>query len=294
VRWLWRMWSAYSATRCCASLCCSPAESASRSVVYTYKSGRASPNVVELKGATAAGASEFAPEGRPSQQMQATTTPVRLHETLDGSHPLAGELEPPRIHSRLRDWMRPLRVFCARVLGYLTNYVVAYVPSFVIRRLWYRRILGICVGHHVGVFLGTYVWTFGRSANRRNGVRIGNNTRINRRCTLDMRCGLVIGDNVSISPEVMILGASHDVNNPTFAAVNHPPIVIEGHAFVGTRGMIFPGVTVGRGAVVVAGSQVSKDVPPMTIVAGTPARPIGMRDPGATAYELGDPLPLFE
>ena len=130
--------------------------------------------------------------------------------------------------------------------------------------------------------------------NRRNGVRIGKNTRINRRCTLDLRNGLIIGENVSISPEVMILAASHDINDPGFASVAHPPITIEDHAFIGTRAMILPGVTVGRGAVVVAGSQVSKDVPPMTIVAGTPARPIGMREPGATAYELAGPLPLFE
>jgi acetyltransferase-like isoleucine patch superfamily enzyme len=58
--------------------------------------------------------------------------------------------------------------------------------------------------------------------------------------------------------------------------------------------MIMPGVTVGRGAVVAAGSVVTKDVPPLTIVAGVPAKPIGMRDPAATAYQLDGPLPLFQ
>jgi maltose O-acetyltransferase len=179
------------------------------------------------------------------------------------------------------------------VLNFLTNYIVAYMPSFALRRLWYRWVLGIEMGRHVGVFMGTYVWFQGPRVNRRNGVRIGRNTRINRRCTLDLRGGLVIGNNVSISPEVMILAASHDVNKPDFGNVA-ASVTIEDHAFIGTRAMILPGVTVGRGAVVNAGSQVSKDVPPMTIVAGTPARPIGVRDPGATAYELGHPLPLFE
>lgn len=187
-----------------------------------------------------------------------------------------------------------LRLFCIQILTYLTNYVVAYVPSFAVRRVWYSRVLGIQVGRHVGVFLGTYIWFHGPGVNRRNGVRIGQNTRINRRCTLDLRNGLSIGENVSISPEVMILGASHDTNDPAFPNVIHAPITIEDHAFIGTRAMILPGVTVGRGAVVLAGSQVSKDVPPMTIVAGSPARPIGIREPGATAYQLDDPLPRFE
>lgn len=55
-----------------------------------------------------------------------------------------------------------------------------------------------------------------------------------------------------------------------------------------------PGVTLGRGSVVAAGSVVTKDVQALTIVGGVPAKPIGMRDPGATVYELDWPLPLFE
>jgi acetyltransferase-like isoleucine patch superfamily enzyme len=57
--------------------------------------------------------------------------------------------------------------------------------------------------------------------------------------------------------------------------------------------MILPGVTVGRGAVVAAGSIVTKDVAPMTVVAGVPAKPVAVRDPSAIAYALGSP-PLFE
>lgn len=228
----------------------------------------------------------------PARALESRPSPAR---TLDVGQIAAVEPKPLRARLRLYDRVpSALRLFCIRVLNYLTNYVVAYIPSFAFRRLWYRRALGIEIGRNVGVFLGTYMWFFGPRANRRLGIRIGTNTLINRRCTLDMRCGLTIGENVSISPEVMILGASHDVNDPDFAVVPHRPVVIEDHVFIGTRAIILPGVTVGRGAVVAAGSQVSKNVPPMTIVAGTPARAIGMRDPGATAYELGDPLPLFE
>jgi acetyltransferase-like isoleucine patch superfamily enzyme len=49
------------------------------------------------------------------------------------------------------------------------------------------------------------------------------------------------------------------------------------HAWIGARAIILPGVTVGEGAVVSAGSVVSRDVPPYTIVAGNPAEVIGQR-----------------
>jgi maltose O-acetyltransferase len=181
-----------------------------------------------------------------------------------------------------------------QVVNYLTNYVVAHVPSFKVRHLWYQRALGIELGEHASVFMGTYVWFFGPRSIRRKGARIGRNTRINRNCTLDLRSGLTIGDNVNIAPEVMLLTASHDINDPLFRDVNRP-ISIEDNVFIGTRAMILPGVTVGRGAVVTAGSVVSADVPPLTIVAGFPARRVGTRDPGGgTAHEIGWPPPLFE
>jgi maltose O-acetyltransferase len=71
-------------------------------------------------------------------------------------------------------------------------------------------------------------------------------------------------------------------------------VSIEDYVWLGARAVILPGVTVGRGAVVAAGSVVTKNVPPLTIVAGIPARPVGMRDSAATVYELDWPLPLFE
>ena len=50
------------------------------------------------------------------------------------------------------------------------------------------------------------------------------------------------------------------------------PVVIEDNVWLGARSMIFPGVTVGEGSVVAAGSIVMADVPPYTVVAGNPAR----------------------
>jgi len=191
-------------------------------------------------------------------------------------------------------WNRilPLRLFAVRVVSYLTNHVVTHVPSFTFRHLWYRVALGIQIERRSAVYMGTYVWFNGLRDTRRAVVKIGRNSFVNRNCTIDVRAGLTIGDYVSISPEVMILGGTHDLNDPEFGAIQGP-VTIEDYVFVGSRAMIFHGVTLGRGAVIAAGSVVTKDVAPMMIVAGAPARPIGMRDPNACVYELG-PAPLFQ
>ncbi|MGP0036219.1 MAG: acyltransferase [Solirubrobacteraceae bacterium] len=201
------------------------------------------------------------------------------------------EPQPLRPESRTRGWVA--RLFVIRVLTYLTNYVVPHVPSFTLRHLWYRRVWGFQLGKDVGIYMGMFLWSFGPRQTREDGVRIGQGSLINRGCTLDVRSGLTIGKNVSVSPEVMILAGSHDVNDPEFRQTPGP-IVIEDYVWIGARAMILPDVTIGRGAVVAAGSIVTKDVEPLTIVAGVPAKPVGMRDPRATAYEFDGSLPLFE
>jgi maltose O-acetyltransferase len=96
---------------------------------------------------------------------------------------------------------------------------------------------------------------------------------------------------VSISPDVTVLTSQHLYDDPTFALVSRP-VVIEDYVWIGTRAMVMPGVTIGRGAVVAAGAVVTKDVAPLEVVGGVPARPIGRRslDP---AYTLGAP-PLLQ
>jgi len=183
------------------------------------------------------------------------------------------------------------RTFGVRVLNYLTNHVISRVPSFAVRRYWYRRILGIDLAEGSAVFLGCYIWFYGPGQVRRAGVRLGRHSLVNRGCCLDARAPLHIGDNVSISPEVMILTTGHQYEDPDFGLLSQP-VVIEDYVWIGTRAMIMPGVTIGRGAVVAAGAVVTADVPAQAIVAGVPARPIGKRtlDP---AYTLAKP-PLFE
>jgi maltose O-acetyltransferase len=187
----------------------------------------------------------------------------------------------------------PLRTLAIRFLNFLSNSVVNRVPSFGLRGAWLQRALGIEIGAGTGVHRGCYVWFYGPGHTRRSGTRMGANTRINRDCCLDVRGRLVIGDNVSISPEVAILTMQHDLRDVDFS-LQGGDVVIEDHAWIGMRATILPGTTIGRGAVVAAGAVVSGIVAPLAVVGGVPARPIATRPDEATHYVLDEPLPLFE
>lgn len=62
------------------------------------------------------------------------------------------------------------------------------------------------------------------------------------------------------------------------------PVVIEDDVFLGARSMVLKGVRIGAGAVVGAGSVVTRDVAPGTVVAGQPARPVGSVDSGGSSH----------
>ncbi len=95
---------------------------------------------------------------------------------------------------------------------------------------------------------------------------------------------VTIGDRVSMAPRVMLVLSSHPNSSRirAFAPTARGDITIEDDAWIGAGAVILPGVTVGRGAVVGAGSVVTSDVPPLTIVAGQPARPVRTLDPDSS------------
>jgi acetyltransferase-like isoleucine patch superfamily enzyme len=162
-----------------------------------------------------------------------------------------------------------LRRFCFDGLLFLCNDVVGHFPSHILRQAFYRAVMGFQIGRRSFIFMGAQFDTKGN-------FRLGDHSTINQRCRLDNRGGLEIGSNVSISAEVCILTADHDPKTADFAGRNRP-VHIHDYVFVGTRAMILPGVTIGRGAVVAAGAVVTKDVPERSIVAGCPAKQIGNR-----------------
>jgi putative colanic acid biosynthesis acetyltransferase WcaF len=87
-----------------------------------------------------------------------------------------------------------------------------------------------------------------------------------------------IGRNATVSYRAHVCAGTHDFNDPTLPLLK-PSVTIEDNAWIGTEAFIGPGVTIGNGAIVGARAVVVKDVPPMHIVAGNPARTVGMRKP---------------
>ena len=92
---------------------------------------------------------------------------------------------------------------------------------------------------------------------------------------LDGRGGLTVGQHVLVS-WATILTAGHDLDSPGFETT-YGAVTIHDYAVIMTGAMIMPGVTVGRGAVVGAGAIVTRDVPELAIVAGSPARVLRQR-----------------
>ena len=80
------------------------------------------------------------------------------------------------------------------------------------------------------------------------------------------------GKPVNIGPKVNLITINHDPDPDNRSATYGRPIVIEDKVWIGINSTILPGVRIGYGAIVGAGSVVTKDVPAMTIVAGNPAR----------------------
>jgi acetyltransferase-like isoleucine patch superfamily enzyme len=97
--------------------------------------------------------------------------------------------------------------------------------------------------------------------------------------------------DANISSGVMIWTAKHRHGNDSFDTVL-APVRIGGHCWVGPRSIIMPGVSVGRGAVICGGAVVTKSVPPFAIVAGIPAKVIGVRQ-GGVGYMLDSDYPFF-
>lgn len=118
-------------------------------------------------------------------------------------------------------------------------------------------------------------------------IIVGAHTNINKRCVLDGRGGLKIGDNVDIAQETNIWTEQHDYNDPTYKSVCKE-VIIDDYVWLASRVTVLPDVHIGRGAVVASGAVVTKDVPPLAIVAGMPAKIIGYRKEEALQYHLGD------
>jgi acetyltransferase-like isoleucine patch superfamily enzyme len=151
---------------------------------------------------------------------------------------------------------------------HLGNHLFMNHAPYGLRHWFLRRYCGLVLGEGSTIAAGCFITGY--------HVRIGAHSVINRGTYLDGRAALSIGDNVNISHQVLLQTLTHDPRSPDLAVLQKP-VAINDHVWIGARAIICPGVTVGEGGVVGAGAVVTRDVPPWTIVAGNPARPIGER-----------------
>ncbi len=104
-------------------------------------------------------------------------------------------------------------------------------------------------------------------------IRLGRNVFINQNCTFYDLGGLSLADDVMIGPNVSLITSGHPLApSQRRDFVTARPIAIERNVWIAAGATVIGGVTVGENSVVAAGSVVTRDVPPNTLVAGNPAR----------------------
>ena len=150
----------------------------------------------------------------------------------------------------------------------LWNVIINKIPSRKIRR-GYLTLLRAKISKKGVVFRNVNILSPRK-------LVLGAGSSIGWNCLVDARAGIRIGNNVTIASYSKLVTGSHDINDPLFHA-KFRPIIIEDYAWICTGAIVLQGVTVGRGSVVCAGAVVTKDVPPMTVVAGVPAKVIKER-----------------
>ncbi len=114
------------------------------------------------------------------------------------------------------------------------------------------------------------------------GLEIGNNSNIGPYSYVGCSGKITIGNNVMISPRVGLYAENHNFDQTDVPmksqGVTTSFISIEDDCWIAANSIILAGVTIGHGSIVAAGSVVTKDVPPHSVVAGNPAMVIKSRN----------------
>jgi acetyltransferase-like isoleucine patch superfamily enzyme len=144
---------------------------------------------------------------------------------------------------------------------------------------------------------GTRVWAYvhvlpgavvGADCNLCDHVFIENDVRIGDRVTI--KCGVQVWDGLTLEDDVFV-GPNATFSNDPYPRSRQRPeafarTVVRKGASIGANATILPGLTIGERAMVGAGAVVTRDVPPLAIVAGNPARIVGYE--GATSHKPAD------
>jgi maltose O-acetyltransferase len=155
----------------------------------------------------------------------------------------------------------------AAAKAWMARYIAALASSVGERHALLRERLG-----HVGkgaVIRPPFFCDYGTN------IRLGDGVFLNFNCVILDVVEISIGDRTQIGPAVQIYAADHPRDAETRRAGLEfgRPVRIGSEVWIGGGAILLPGVTIGDGAEIGAGSVVTRDVPPGVTVAGNPARP---------------------
>ncbi|MCU1225278.1 MAG: O-acetyltransferase [Edaphobacter sp.] len=157
-------------------------------------------------------------------------------------------------------------------------------------RAYLRGLTSISMGEDFSAGEGLWLEAITRYGDERFEPKlvIGNHVRISNWSHIACTHSVTIGDHVLIGSKVMITDHNHGTFGANATSLAIPPVqrplernrfvIIGDNVWLGDGVVVCPGVTLGEGCVVGANAVVARDVPPYTLVAGVPARPIRRYD----------------
>lgn len=158
------------------------------------------------------------------------------------------------------------------------SFLIFHLPRhkiFNYPKRWFVKILGGEIGKNVTLYPGIKI-------NPARNIKIGEKVNLAWGVLITTGGGVEIGERTMIGFRTMIISSNHIIppKSQTIFGSGHEEqkITIKNDVWIGANCMILPGVTIGEGAVVGAGSIVTKDIPPYAICVGSPAKIIKYRE----------------
>jgi acetyltransferase-like isoleucine patch superfamily enzyme len=196
------------------------------------------------------------------------------------SNPRAeGAQRPASALTIIRNYWREhsLRAIATLLVEQYVGLLLRWLPGFegiALRSFFYRMLFARLEGFAF-VYQGAYL-------DHTHNIRAGPSLAINTGAFISARAPLTFGSGVLIGPNVVIVSSNHrfDLPDRPISEQGHElaPITIGDDCWIGANSVILAGVNVAEGTIVSAGSVVTRDTEPYSIVAGSPAERIGSRE----------------